>query len=525
MHPPVSSELAAPIARLRLIGSSERPLATIPPADIAQEIQDILTEDKLERLSTEQISSVLSHVLAIYSQTWHSSGLALIPAVEGGSHRIFSDPQASLDSLCVAYDLLLFLYWCWNTSLDQQVRFGKTAVIPFTKAVSGRFPQSNLPSRPVSQRVGYLAEFITPGPGNAVAAANQGVLKALAAAFPSSPPILYAWMFHDPASLEALARQGVEIRAVSANSMTERIGKTRELIETDRPDVLITDMNTSLPSAIFAARSARIQIFYQFGMPVWPVKEVDAVFHVWSFSFAKAGLSGRRHWELSWIPREDLRRFTQPADKDLVDKERRDLGIASGGRLIGNYGRLSKITPQFIEAVADAISDRPGVTVLFGGTGDAEPIRRKIASLGMSDRFVIAERYVEGYVWGDLLDIFVDTFPFPGGASCREMVMKGKPVVGLVTSDAANLAYKRKVRCLVAKTPSAYSKILGRLLSNRNFFDKSCTLTRQLAVKFCEAEKHYPFELADAIDCLRKERLLPKWQRIFRSKMFEMRYF
>ncbi len=520
----VSSDLAARIMQLQLIGSPERPIATIPPADIAQEIEDILTEDKLERLSTEQIAAVLSHVLAVYAQTWHASGRALIPAIERGSHRVFSDPQASLDALCLAYDLLYFFYWCWNTSLDQQVRLGKTAVVPFAAAVGRRIPKSDLPRRPASQRVGYLAEFITQSPGNAIADANRGVLNALAAAFPSSPPILYAWMFHDPASLATLASQGVEVRAISANSMTERIAKTRELIEADRPDVLITDMNASLPTVIFAARSAPIQIFYQFGMPVWPLKQVDAIFHVWSFNFAKAGLSGRRHWELIWIPREDLRRFTRPADKDLVDIERRNLGIAPGRCLVGNYGRLSKITPPFIEAVADAISDRPEVTVLFGGTGDAQPIRNKIASLGMSDHFIIAERYVDGHVWGDLLDIFLDTFPLPGGASCREMVMKGKPVVGLVTSDAANLAHKRKVPCLVAEVPSAYSKIVARLLSDRNFFDSSCRLTRQLAASFCEAEKNYPSEIADAIDCLRKERLLPKWRRIFRSKVFNMHF-
>ena len=243
-------------------------------------------------------------------------------------------------------------------------------------------------------------------------------------------------------------------------------------------------------------------------MPVWPVSQVDAVFRCWDFDFGKAGLGGRPHKQLM-VP-YDLARFAGPADPELLRRECADL---PGGRLIGAYGRLSKITPAFIDAVAAGIARHPDVTVVFGGNGDGAPIRDRVAAIGLADQFVVFDRFVDGHVWGHLLAVFLDTFPQPGGASCLEMIAKHKPVVSLVTSEAANLAREQRAKSLVAVDPDAYARILDRLLGDSQFYDAACEQTRRLAALYPD-EASYRVSLTTAIEKLRHPgRLLSRWAR------------
>lgn len=503
-------ELRTHIAALEQLGSETRPIAAIPPDEITGEIEDILRHRSFPLLPAGERGAVLFRIHLIYSGTWHASGQRIISLVETACADLFADDDAPLSVLCVGYDLLYFLYWCWTPSLDDQVALGRNVIAPFVTAVrrrtklaaknAKRSHGAGLLSGRHKRRVGYLAEFVSSGPGNAIAVANRVVLDSLARAFTDKPPTLYAWLFHDPETLASYAAKGVRVRAVSGSSTEERITSLQQMIAEDRPDVLITDMNAALPAVLFSRRVAPIQIFYQFGMPVWPVPEVDAVFHVWDFDFRKAGLTGRPHWELI-IP-YDVASFAQPIDRRTLELERARLGVPEG-RLIGTYGRLAKITRPFIETVSAACAGHPDVTVLLGGSGDASSIRETLAALGLADRFVVVDSYVDGHVWGHLLDVFLDTFPQPGGASCLEVIAKGKPVVALSTRDSANLARRQRVASLVADDPACYEQIVRRLLGDQPFYQSACEETRRLAASFPN-ESSYAVELADAIRALRR---------------------
>lgn len=507
-------ELRGRLVRLNEIGTAERPTTSVTQDELLKEILAIIKTPYFSSLSYGERSSALYRIHLLYSGSWHASGKQLIPFVERVSHDLFADDSVPLNAICIAYDLLFFLYWCWNTSIDEQAPFGANVVEPFCAAIRRRRDreideQPPAQSKPHTQRVGYLAEFLSPGPGNAIAVANGVILRALAAASRHFPPILYAWMFHDPDILAQYSALGVEVRAVTANSLAERIEILRGMIREDAPDVLITDMNAAVPTALFERRVAPIQIFYQFGMPVWPVSQVDAVFHCWDFDFGKAGLGGRPHKQLM-VP-YDLARFARPADPELIRRECADF---PGGRLIGAYGRLSKITPAFLDAVAAGIARHRDVTVILGGSGDGTPIRDKVAAMGVADQFVVLDRFVDGHVWGHLLYVFLDTFPQPGGASCLEMIAKGKPVVSLVTSEAANLAREQRVQLLLAADPDAYARVLDRLLGDSRFYAAACKQTRRLATHYPD-EESYRVSLTTAINELRyPNKLLARWARL-----------
>jgi hypothetical protein len=517
--PPVI-DLRARVVRLNEIGGADRPVTSVTPDELLAEILEVLDSPHFSFLTYDERSSVLYRIHLLYAGSWHPSGEKIIPFVERVSHILFADDDAPLNALCIAYDLLFFLYWCWNTSIDQQTPFGLNVVEPFCAAIRRRRDRdaaSRLTpqAKPEAQRVGYLAEFLSLGPGNAIAVANQVIMRALAAS-PNCQPILYAWMFHDPDILAEYRALGVDVRAITANSLAERVEILRDMIAEDAPDVLITDMNAAVPAALFEYRVAPLQVFYQFGMPVWPVSQVDAVFHCWDFDFAKAGLSGRSNRQLM-IP-YDLARFAGPADPESLRRER--VGLP-GGRLVGTYGRLSKITPAFIEAVVSGVARHPDVSVVFAGSGNGTPIRDAISAKGLTDRFIVRDHFVDGHVWGHMLDVFLDTFPQPGGASCLEVIAKGKPVVSLVTSEAANLAREQRVRSLVATDSVGYARILDRLLGNSRFYKAACNQTRRLAMRY-PTEESYRASLVAAIEELRNpSRLLSQWGR-FRSRLMRL---
>ena len=78
-------------------------------------------------------------------------------------------------------------------------------------------------------------------------------------------------------------------------------------------------------------------------------------------------------------------------------------------RLVGTYVRFAKITADFLTVVTALLARHPGLIVVLGGTGDGGWIRDFIAIRGLSGRLVLVEKYVDGHVWGHMLDVFLDT--------------------------------------------------------------------------------------------------------------------
>lgn len=465
---------------------------------IADDVLALLSHPDFLSQGTAKPDAVLQHIFALYAGRWHVSGRRIIPAVEGVLARLVAEPEANLDPMCVAYDLLFFLYWCWSSSIRDQAGFSDNVVRPFANAVradAGRSQDAS--STPVL--VGYLAQFITPSPGNAMAFTTEGVLKALCSDRSRYRPVLYAWMFHDDATVEKFEREGILVRRIAGNSPSERIAAVESAIRHDRPEVLITDMNTALPTVIFERRVAPIQVLYQFGMPFWPIENLDGVFQVWQTDSRQVGFSTK---ETFLLPLATTPEGLAPAiDASSIAAERARF---PGGRLIGTYGRLAKITPEFLTAVASAIAQVPDVTVVLGGTGDGAPIRRTLETLGVANRFIVVDEYVDGRIWRQMLDIFLDTFPQQGGLSFREVMAAGKPVVSMFSEDMPNFSAE-KVPYLVARRLEDYTVILQRLLSDPAFYRRAREDTDRL-VRSAPTEADYAAALLRAIGTLRRRR-------------------
>jgi len=143
-------------------------------------------------------------------------------------------------------------------------------------------------------------------------------------------------------------------------------------------------------------------------------------------------------------------------------------------KLAGIYGRLAKITPDFLQVITELLARHPQLVVVFGGTGDAKWISEFIADHGLAGRLVLVNEYVDGHVWGHLLDVFLDTFPGEAGVAAREIMAKGKPIVCIRSAFTEH----ERVPTLIADDPRGYVDLVSRLIEDRDFYEATHATTR-----------------------------------------------
>jgi hypothetical protein len=221
--------------------------------------------------------------------------------------------------------------------------------------------------------------------------------------------------------------------------VTEVLAALETQARRDSPDVIISDDNTSVPTALFCRRAAPVQIFLQHGCPAWPVRQLEAVFNSFGIDPAIAGWGGAAMLacNMPW----DLAALNPELDAAELERERQALPRARF--LIGCYGRLVKVTVPYLRAVERVLMRCPGTVFVTGGTGEAAEIRAFAKGSPVGDRMHVEARFVPGHVWGQLLDVFLDTWPITGGESCRQVIARGRPVVGI---DSVEMPALRKQR-------------------------------------------------------------------------------
>ena len=416
---------------------------------------------------------------AVFSQTWHASGVALIPTLERVlRNALEAAPQVGLDRLCGLYETLYFLYFYMASHQSEMRGFGDNVVRPFAAALRDGSLGGELSAatrRPLGDkplRLGYLSQYAS---DNAVGFFADRLLRALSRHFPDSYRLaLYAWREYDSEWLASLERSGVLVRRFMANSTVECAATVGEAIAADAIDILITDQNTWLPTVLFERRVAPVQIHNNMGgLPFWPLENVDAILRidvddpsVEGVEIEKCFPVGLGPWDVPWLAPD--------IDPALVSAER--ARFQPSVRLIGNYGRLAKITPDFMSVAAELVSRHPDLGVVIGGQGNGAWIRDFIVKRGLEKRIHIVDEWVEGHVWGYMMDVFLDSFPTQGGMSRREMMAKGRPVVSMQSS----WTQFEGVPVLIARDRDAYIDIVSRLLTDPEFYRSACEATQEL---------------------------------------------
>jgi glycosyltransferase involved in cell wall biosynthesis len=190
----------------------------------------------------------------------------------------------------------------------------------------------------------------------------------------------------------------------------------------------------SVPVAMalgFAMGLAPVQIWWSMKYHSLEFDEIDGYLALGSFERHRT--IGNRVWR---IVHRALGPLHDPSLAERARDVRAALGVAEGRTIFGCIGRAEKIySPRYIAALAAILRRVPDAVYLWTGSS----MRTDIASLfkehGIQDRCFFVG-WINSRLYAQVLDVFVDSFPFASGLTAFEAMAAGTPVVAMITSEA-----------------------------------------------------------------------------------------
>lgn len=410
----------------------------------------------------EALCSLIRHV------GWQAVEAGEFPLLE----RLYKDftsllPRLLIDSSDVdraadLYTLVHIMLWRRTQLLSELKTFNSDVVLPFTRFLDRIFPQETprTATRDIP-RIAYLSETSELFGSNAVARITvslmlgQQELRAEA-----DHPILYC--INRPAeSLIAFGQEhGVQLRDMARPTPSQCVEAILEQLRLDDIDILIADSNCAVATMVMQRRPARVQAFHENGFAPWAIPELDLAFM--GITKPTAGLFNE-NTAMVQTPRNTAFVFQKAArPAAVIDSVRNVLltesGIARPSTIYGVYGRMAKITADYMGRIEAILLRDPSAIFFAGGTGRVSPIVEYMRQSPVADRMVIYNDFIDGHVIGECIDIFLDTSPFPGGMSCIEVQARGVPVVWMAQAQADEKAIIGDQRDpgLMAYDPESY---------------------------------------------------------------------
>lgn len=482
MVSPVSSEsLSAAIARLTAQGGDA---VFENHAPFARDLQALLDRDPEEIDDLPAYQAGLAHAFSYYYWKWDRRAVGHWDALSAAVQRWSAATRPDLDLLCDLVDFLFFVCWCFSDSSTTQCERFVPALRPAAEAFARTAPRRGdppprQPRDPI--RIVWLAMFAAAD--NPMTVALRHMAPALLRPGSGFALNVHAWRFSDDATLAWLRGLGATCHVARGDTPSSLIATIEAQVREDGADIVISDMNNAIPTALFARRLASTQIFLQAGMPGWPVRPLAAVFNSFGFDPGIAGWGNARM--LRFNPPWDLAALAPSEDPAETARERATL--PQGWRLIGCYGRLVKVTEPYLRAVERILEQCPDTAFVAGGTGDAAMIMDFAARSPVGARIHVAARFVPGHAWGRILDLFLDTWPVTGGEACREVIAKHRPVVTLQSREMPAIHAQRDPQLLAADWDGFVACAVG-LLQDPAAYRAACARAAALAARMADTE-------------------------------------
>jgi hypothetical protein len=422
--PPPGADLDTLIGRFISLGGDA---ARARHDEFAADLRALLAARPARVPDPAAFAAAIRHAFAYYAWSWDARGAALVPQVTRAL-AAWAVAPAGLPALLELCDLLYFIGWCFEASNLAQCQL----VLPGLSAAARAFARTARPAPPLRAgppRICFLSMFAEAR--HVMTMAPRLLIEALRDLPGGCEIAMVAWQFAEPSFVEALREEGVAVTVTAADTAAARLAQVESALAEVAPDILISDMNNAVPLAVFARRAAPAQVFLQAGLPAFPEPGLDAVFDGFGIGSRATGWGRARRLPLllPW----DLEMLAPPPDAAQLAAER--AALSGDGPLCGVYGRLVKLTPDYLRAVERILLAVPEARFVAGGTGDPGAIEAFARSSAAGRRLQVQPRFVPGHTWGRLLDLFLDTWPQTGGESVRETMAKGCPVVALHSAE------------------------------------------------------------------------------------------
>ncbi len=406
-------------------------------------------------------------ILALHDTLMSAPSQELVPVAELGLRQfrqMLEDPLLTVPQAMGVFDALHSMYFSGVSDVLELRRFD--GVVPlFEQWLLKRYGTNvsrheRLPKdRPLT--IAYLLHTAHFDRGNAVSPLIVLLAKIHAQA-PNRRVILYLVQYVGPGFPEKLGNCGFSTRIFSQGRNYERIDEIEAAMREDHVDVVITEQNRAVAAVLFARRVASLQMWLDTGFPFWSLKSLD-----WTFSPNMAGApdSSRR---ISGLFCHQPAAVIQGEFK-YSEVERIRKTFPEGTFVIGVFARLVKLNDRVFDLLNRLLAAENAFRLLIVGTGDAAHVKEFVAQSAFSDRIDFLNENVDLRIYGQVVDVMCDTFPFIGGHACREVGAQGTPVVSMLGTAWDAVLHEERSPELLARDHEKYIAIVRRLFNDLGF--------------------------------------------------------
>jgi len=397
-------------------------------------------------------------------------------------YRILNHPDLQPEMAFKIYESLYGLYWCGATCLEDMKPFDRVGVQHFAQYINKHFisplPQSNSRQLQIGTplNIVYICHYAHFDRGNAIAPIVMSLTKGHAH-ISDRKIFIYCVQWVSDEFIQSFENTGITVRSLPQKDNYQSLSQIIDQLKVDQVDVLITDISSSISTYLFLHRVAPLQLWLELGYPYWTIPELD-----WVFLCAKEyqqGLGVPIDKCSYLMPMQEETTLTKECSQESLEQVRSQ--FPTDCFLFSVFTRLIKITPIYLDIVRNLLEAVPKAHLLIVGTGDPTLIYEFLDNQHLKARVTFFHYNVDLNVYGRVIDVFLDTFPFIGGNACREVAIHGKPIVALYAPDFGRLLLDERDPDLLAKDADEYLVAAVKLANDPAFYQEKSRLATELA--------------------------------------------
>jgi hypothetical protein len=451
--------------------------------ELERRILYVLGSHELSKLSFEAQISWINEIFSQCVTLLHPKSHVFAKLIDDYLTDIFKSEELSLTAACQLYDSMYGLYWCGAQSLLDMRGFDTYTVPLFRgflkkKGIVSEVPQKCIDHHSDGLRIGYFCHYAYDGKGNALAPLVSALANAHAKK-KNREIFIYCVQWSSPQFIDEFDRTKITVRDFPNQGHYEQLENLVDSIRSDKIDVLVTEVASSIASYVFAKRVALCQMWLEPGYPFWSNPDVDWVLipgKVWQPWF---GIPQNRYSNFRLgIPLSS--RGVEPTEDELANARSK---LPSGMKVFAVFTRLIKVTPAYLGLVRRILDELPQACMLIVGTGDPRLINSLALEADLEGRLILLNENVDLNIYGRIIDVFLDTFPFVGGLACRDVACHGKPVLSLLSGEWDVLLQNERINSLLTNSKDEYVRKAVQLIRDDGFYDKCVTEQLELAIK------------------------------------------
>lgn len=416
---------------------------------------------------TLTVSQQVATILALHDTFMSSPSPDLISIADLAIRhfrRMLEETSLEKSQAMAVYDALHSMYFAGTNDVLNLRRFD--AIVPTFESFlkrkdSTKFKPSVINYKNRVLNIAYLLHTGHFDRGNAVSPLIVSLAE-MHAAYPNRCIFLYLVQYIGPNFLQEIEDCHYTVRQFAQGRDYGRLEEIKDALRKDNIDVIITEQNRAIASALFVGRAAPLQIWADTGFAYWSLKSLD-----WTISPIRTEIADkvRKRSQLTWRQTSDT----------LIQEFSPSALVAAKGQfpinsfVIGVFVRLIKLNDDFFDLIEELLSIEPSIWLVIAGTGDPSSVHSYIKKSKNANRIVFLHENVNLNIYGKVVDVMCDTFPFIGGNACREIGAHGTPVVSMLGNAWDDFLFADRSPDLLAHDRQEYINIVLKLCHDQTF--------------------------------------------------------